>query len=189
MYGCSSIHTPLQGVSLSQGYKLVCFSLQCAVTVPGLGEGCAWRIGAVWSLLRAVLLTLAPLHAVVGSALCIWLCPVLWILVALRGPFSAVWVHPSLHCSFSPLLLVEANSLAPSNCCHWASAVVVFRMCNPVSPISFLAWCDVPLEQQHWLFVWAYVRKSILKGFTTFFYRRCNIIILCGFTVLTPLHL
>lgn len=130
-----------------------CFSLPCDVTVPDFGDGCAGRTGAVWSLLKALLLTLAPLRAVVGSALCVWLCPVLWILVALREPFSAVWVHPSLLCSFSPLLLVEANSLAPSNCCcHWASAVVAFRIYNLTSPISFLAWCDVPLEQQHWPF-------------------------------------
>lgn len=90
------------------------------------------------------------------SPSCRWLCSVFGcalILVALREPFSAVWVHPSLHCSFSPLLPVEANSLAPSNCCcHWASAVVVFRICNVKSPISFLAWCDVPLGQQHWPF-------------------------------------
>lgn len=143
----------LQGVSLSKGYKLVCFSLPCDVSVPGRGEGYAGRIGALWSLLKAMLLTLAPLHAVIGSTLCVWFCPLLWILVVLREPFSAVWVHPFLLYSFLPLLLVGANSLTPSSCCcHWASAVVVFRICDLPSPISFLPWRDVPLEQQHWPF-------------------------------------
>lgn len=128
----------MQGASLSRGSELVCFSLSCDTTVPGLGKCYAGSICAVRGLHCTVLLTLAPVHAVVGSGMSVWLCPVLWIRVALREPFSTGWAHPSLRCRSLPLLLAWANATRAwlaSNCCHhWASAMVVFRTSNLPSP-------------------------------------------------------